>query len=80
MTFHVGRPDGPQVGEVQVPATGQWENWRTVTAELRDPGGVHDLYVVAGPPGEGTSGRFNLDVLEFIPAAPGAVAGPDPTP
>lgn len=78
--FRVGRPDGPVVGRVEVPATGQWEKWQTVSANVRDPGGVHDFYVVAGAAPSGASGRFNVDVLEFVrgDAAPPSALTPAP--
>ncbi|MBL9213071.1 MAG: carbohydrate-binding protein, partial [Opitutaceae bacterium] len=69
LEFRAGRPDGPLLGAVEVPETGRWEDWRTVTAAVRDPGGVQDLYVVArGAPGRAAK-RLNLDVLEFVAAA-----------
>jgi hypothetical protein len=59
------RPDGPLIGRVEIPVTGQWDEWRTVTLPVTDPGGVHDLYVVGGTLADGAGRRFNLDVLEF---------------
>ena len=66
LEFHADSPDGPLVGTVDVPETGRWEDWRTVTASVRDPGGVRDLYVVARSDSALRNKRFNLDVLEFM--------------
>lgn len=60
-----GAPDGPLIGRVVIPVTGQWDEWRTVTLPVTDPGGVHDLYVVGGKHDGGVQQRFNIDVLEF---------------
>jgi cytochrome c len=60
-----GAPDGPLVGRVVVPVTGQWDEWRVVRLPVTDPGGVHDLYVVGGTHDGGPHQRFNLDTLEF---------------
>lgn len=65
LELRADRPDGPLVGRVAIPVTGQWDEWRTVTVPVADPGGVHDLYVVGGPVADGGRQRFNLDVLEF---------------
>jgi cytochrome c len=71
LEFRADRPDGPLVGRVVVPETGLWDNWKTVNAEIRDPGGVRDLYVVAASGAEFTGKRLNVDVLEFV-RAPGS--------
>jgi cytochrome c len=68
--------DGPLIGQVEVPETGLWENWRTVSASVVDPGGVRDLYVVARPDPTRPSRRLNLDVLEFVPVLPSSPAQP----
>lgn len=66
LELRVDSPTGPRVGSVQVPVTGQWENWETVSAEIVAPEGTRDLYVVhAGGTGD-VKKRFNLDVLEFV--------------
>jgi cytochrome c len=65
LEIHADRPNGPLIGRVEVPVTGQWDEWRTVTIPVSDPGGVHDLYVVGGQHAGDAQQRFNLDVLEF---------------
>ncbi len=69
LEFRADGLDGPVIARVAIPSTGQWENWQTVTAPVNDPGGVRDLYVVAVPAPGYENRRFNLDVLEFKPAA-----------
>lgn len=46
LEFHLDSPTGSLVGTVQVPDTGGWETWTTVTAPASGASGVHDLYVV----------------------------------
>ncbi len=60
-----GAPDGPLIGRVVVPVTGQWDEWRMVMIPVVDPGGVHDLYVVGGKNDGGAQQCFNIDTLEF---------------
>jgi hypothetical protein len=59
-----GSPTGTLIGQVEVPETGQWDIWKTLRIPITDPGGLHDLHIVAA---KGTK-RFNLDVLHFISA------------
>lgn len=65
LELHAGAPDGPLIGRVVVPVTGQWDEWRVVKIPVVDPGGVHDLYVVGGTHDGGAQQRFNIDTLEF---------------
>jgi cytochrome c len=65
LEIRIDSPDGPLVGEAEIPVTGRWDIWKKVQAPLRDPGGVHDLYVVARKVAGGENRRFNLDILEF---------------
>ncbi|RFU82572.1 PKD domain-containing protein [Streptomyces triticagri] len=44
--FRSGAPDGPLVGKVTVPSTGDWGNFVSPTTELEDPGGTDALYAV----------------------------------
>lgn len=53
-------PDGPEIGSVDVPATGDWQVYTDVTAELHDvPAGSGTLYFVQ------TAGQSNVNWLEF---------------
>jgi hypothetical protein len=65
LELRAGAPDGPLIGRVTVPVTGQWDEWRVVKIPVSDPGGVHDLYVVGGNHDGGPQQRFNIDTLEF---------------
>lgn len=56
-----GAPDGPEVGSVTVPATGDWQVYTDVTAELHDvPEGTGKLYFVQ------TAGQSNVNWLDFV--------------
>jgi glucosylceramidase len=46
LEFHLDSPTGVLVGTVQVPDTGGWETWTTVSVPASGANGVHDLYVV----------------------------------
>ena len=55
---------GPQIGWMDVPGTGGWENWRTITIDFREIArGTHDLYFVF----KGRKGPklFNFDWWEM---------------
>lgn len=67
LEIRVDQPDGPLIGEAVVPETGEWENWLKVIAHVHDPGGVRDLFVSARAVEGAKTGRFNVDVLEFVP-------------
>ncbi|MBW3624902.1 MAG: carbohydrate-binding protein, partial [Armatimonadetes bacterium] len=57
-------PAGPLVSAVEVPLTGGWDTHTTVTAPVRDPGGVRELFLVfLNEPGNPS--LFNLDWVEF---------------
>ena len=56
-----GAPDGPEVGSVTVPATGDWQVYTDITAELHDvPEGTGKLYFVQ------TAGQSNVNWLDFV--------------
>ena len=50
-------PDGKLIGTAEVPETGGWQTWKTVTAALDKATGVHDMYLVFKG---GESYLFNL--------------------
>jgi glucose/arabinose dehydrogenase/PKD repeat protein len=53
-------PDGPEIGSVDVPATGGWQVYTDVTAQLHDvPSGSGTLYFVQ------TTGQSNVNWLDF---------------
>src|SRR5262249_37176903 len=64
------RPSGPLLAHVEV---GSQTEYRTATVPVKDPGGVHDLCVVARG-GKGTTKAFSLIWLEFHDAPAAAAA------
>ncbi len=43
--LHADSLNGTLLARIEVPATGGWENWQTLTAELNSvPTGIHDIY------------------------------------
>lgn len=62
-------PTGPLIGKIEIPETGQWDKWKTLSIPITAPGGQHDLYALAASTPGGETKRFNLDVLHFIPAS-----------
>ncbi len=43
--LHADSLNGALLARIEVPATGGWENWQTLTAELNSvPTGIHDIY------------------------------------
>jgi PKD repeat protein/glucose/arabinose dehydrogenase/type 1 glutamine amidotransferase len=65
----VGAPDGPVAGTATFPATGGWQNWTTVTADLVDnpPAGSKLYFVTRRPEGSTTTSYLaNVNWLEFV--------------
>lgn len=46
LEFHVNSPIGPLIAQAQVPVTGGWQTWTTVTAPVSSASGVRSLYIV----------------------------------
>ena len=44
--IRVGGLDGTKIGEVEVPVTGGWQTWKTVTTDISNMTGIHDVYLV----------------------------------
>ena len=60
-----GSPNGELLGKCKVPETGGWASYRTVSTQLKNSAGTHDLCLVFhGGPGE----LFHLDWFRFQPA------------
>ncbi|MCJ8014730.1 carbohydrate-binding protein [Paenibacillus sp. KQZ6P-2] len=53
------RLDGPLVATLNVPSTGGWQNWETLSTNLSGASGVHDVYLVF------TAG-YNLNWFRFV--------------
>jgi len=51
--------DNSKIGELSVPNTGSWQNWKSVSTIVNIGKGKHYLKVVA------TSGGFNINYMEF---------------
>jgi hypothetical protein len=44
--IHLDAPTGSLLGTCMVPATGGWQNWKTVSCGLLDEKGTHNLFLV----------------------------------
>lgn len=66
LELRADRSDGPLIGRVEIPETGQWDKWKTLPIPITDPGGLHELYVVAAATPGSEKKRFNLDILQFV--------------
>jgi len=66
--FQLRRSDGTAMTTVDVPNTGGWSNWQTVTSTVFLPAGYHTirLYSTAMP-------RFNINWIEFAQASGGTL-------
>ncbi len=62
--FHLDSKTGPLIATVNLPVTGGWQNWQTVTASASEASGVHDLYVVFSGGGS-TDSIANLNWFQF---------------
>ncbi len=56
--------DGPIIGEIELPITGGWENYTTVSADISGATGIHKLYVVFIN-GHHGGGYANINWLQF---------------
>ena len=59
--FHLGSVTGPLVATVNVPITGGWQTWTTVTAPVSGASGVNDVYLVF----QGTTSIGNINWFQF---------------
>lgn len=55
--------EGEIVGTLDIPYTGEWENWQECTASVKRVEGIHDLYLVFK--GKRPHALFNLDYWKF---------------
>ncbi len=75
--LRVDAEDGESIGSCAVSPTGGWQTWTTVTCDVSEISGVHDLFLVFSG---GGGSLFNLDWYQFepkdpLPGAGGAGAG-----
>ncbi len=68
--LHADSPTGPLVASIVVDAK---PGYRLTTAPVQDPGGVHDLFLVAHPK-SGGKGALSLIWLEFLDSPTAAAA------
>lgn len=70
LEFRLDAPDGPKIGDINLPATGSRERYQTRETNLNIPsGGYHNLYLVAKHAEESTAGpwRIRVDWIYFHP-------------
>lgn len=63
LEFHLDSPTGATVATVNLPVTGGWQTWQTVSASASGATGVHTLYAVFS--GTGANGSANLNWFQF---------------
>ncbi|RME50333.1 MAG: carbohydrate-binding protein, partial [Caldilineae bacterium] len=73
--YRLDSTGGPLVATVNVPNTGGWQNWTTVSAPVSGASGVHDLYLVF------RNGNLNVNWFRFttsgtLPGLPAAQYSP----
>jgi glucosylceramidase len=61
LEFHLDSATGKLIGSVNIPITGGWQTWTTVTGAVSGASGVHDLYAVF----KGTTSIGNLNWFAF---------------
>lgn len=54
---------GELIGTLQVPYIGDWDDWKMISTEVKDVGGIHDLYFLFR--GRGPHVLFNFDGWAF---------------
>ena len=64
--LRIDSPDGKILGILNIPYTGEWDNWQTFETSVKSVRGVHDLYLMFK--GKKPHALFNLDYWEFHPA------------
>lgn len=60
--LHLDKIDGPVIGTVDVPVTGDWQEWTTVSGKCAGATGQHDLFLKFSG---GDSYLFNVDWWQF---------------
>jgi arabinoxylan arabinofuranohydrolase len=61
-------PTGTRVGNCNVPVTGGWQTWTSVSCSMNGATGTHDLYLRFSG---GTGSLFNVNWWQFTPAGNG---------
>jgi len=60
--IHTGKIDGPILGVINVNTSGEGDIWKTITTQVKNITGVHDLYFVF----KGEKDLFNFDWWQFV--------------
>ncbi|HXH10130.1 MAG TPA: carbohydrate-binding protein [Alphaproteobacteria bacterium] len=76
ITFRLGSATGTTVGTINVPNTGGWTSWTTLSTTLNSTTGSQLLYITFSNPTTGGGQMMLLDRLEFVPVEPTVVASP----
>ncbi|MEI6891545.1 MAG: carbohydrate-binding protein [Pontiella sp.] len=61
--IRIGSPDGQKIATLEIPKTGGWQTWETVTVPLENVSGIFDVYLVFSA----DSMAGNLNWIEFLP-------------
>ncbi|MGA7158138.1 MAG: carbohydrate-binding protein [Acidobacteriaceae bacterium] len=62
LEFHLDSISGPLIATANLPVTGGWQVWQTVTAPVSGASGIHDLYLVFSGSAAGIS---NVNWFQF---------------
>jgi hypothetical protein len=57
-------PDGPVIATIEVPKTGQWQKWETVSAPVQSVTGIFDIYLVFDAE---SNAAGNMNWFQFSP-------------
>jgi hypothetical protein len=60
--IHAAKIDGPILGVINVNTSGEGDIWKTITTQVKNITGVHDLYFVF----KGEKDLFNFDWWKFV--------------
>ena len=55
---------GPLLLRLDIPGTGEWQRYIDVGAAVEDPGGTHELFIVAKR-NQGDTGLYNINWIDF---------------
>ena len=72
--LHLDKVDGPVIGTVDVPVTGGWQEWTTVSGKCAGATGQHDLFLKFSG---GDSYLFNVDWWQFKETGDTSSVDPD---
>jgi hypothetical protein len=70
ITFRSGSATGTTLGTINVPNTGGWSSWTTMSTSLKPTAGSQLLYLTFSNSTTGAGQMMLLDRLEFVPVEP----------